>query len=288
MKVLLLCPSESPAVDLFSRHVPLSNVPLLGHSLLEYWLSHLASSGVEQVLVVAHDRPEQVQAVVGHGERWGLSAKVAVETRALTPAQAWLKYGAELDQTPAQGSVVTLDHFPGLAEKPVFASYAAWFEALQEWMPHALTPDRVGMREVQPGVWLGRRSQISASARLRPPCWVGAQVTIGRGAGIGPNVIVEDGACIEPGVEIVSSCVGPSTFVGRGAWLAESVAWGDDLVHWPSGAVTTLGAPFLVRALRRPRQAVRGGWLNRIAQACGRRKEGAEVAWKDVLLHREN
>ena len=63
MKALLICPSERPAVRLLAPNAPLSNVPLLGQSLLEYWLSHLACSGLTQALILAGDRPEKVRAL---------------------------------------------------------------------------------------------------------------------------------------------------------------------------------------------------------------------------------
>src|SRR5206468_1279737 len=140
---------------LLAEAAPLAAVPLLGQSLLEYWLTELACSGIKQVVILADDRPEELRAIVGKGARWGLTVEVIAESRELTPSQALLKYERVLDPATAQNSIVVLDHFPGLSQFPLFSSYSAWFAALQACMPRARTPDRVGVRELTPGLWIG-------------------------------------------------------------------------------------------------------------------------------------
>ena len=151
MNALLICPSRRPSVELLAENFPLSNAPLLGQSLLEYWLGYLACSGIKRVMILADDRPDEVQALIGNGERWGLKTEVVPESRELTPAQALLKYEHELDSAASQSGIAVLDHFPGLSQYPVFTSYRDWFAAVQAWLPLAKTPDRVGLRELKPG-----------------------------------------------------------------------------------------------------------------------------------------
>lgn len=288
MKALLICPSERAGVRQLSGAGPLATVPLLGASLLEYWLSYLAVQGCSRVLVLAHDRPEYVKARVGDGSRWGVSVEVLEESRELTPAMAMLKYAPELEPVPASGSITVVDHFPNVPERPLFGSYQALFEGLLHWMPRAITPDRVGVRQVEPGVWVGMHSQISPKARLNAPCWVGEKVFVGADAVVGPHAIVETGAFIEPGAEVVNSCVGADTFVGRLARLSQSVVLGPTLVHWPSGSETLVPDPFLICALRHPRPLRGAGWLARAAELYARNKEDVVLLWKHLLLHKES
>jgi NDP-sugar pyrophosphorylase family protein len=287
MKVLLICPSERAAVGLLAERVPLCVVPLLGQSLLEYWLTHLAGSGVKQVMILASDRPEQVVAMTGHGERWGLTVTVVEESRELTPAQALLKYEKELDPATAQRCIAVLDYFPGLPEFPLFTSYQALFSALQAWMPKARTPDRVGVREVQPGVWVGLHSHLSPQAKLAAPCWIGRNVFVGAHALLGPATIVEDGAFIEPAATIAHSVVGPDTFVGRLAELANSVAWGSTLINWQTGSLTKVPDPFLLCALRQPRPPHSPGWFARLSELYSRNKADVHLLWKHFLMNKE-
>ena len=287
MKALLLCPAARPQVGWLAETAPLATVPLLGQSLLEYWLSHLACSNARQVTVVAHERVDQVRALAGDGARWGLAVKVAEELREFTSSQALLKYAADLDPIPAPGSLVTLDYFPGKPELPLFTSYRDWFAAMQAWMPHAITPDRVGMTEVRRGLWVGLHSHISPQARLLAPCWIGKHVFVGANAVIGSHSIVEDGAFIEPGVEIQESSIGPDTFVGRFAQVSRSIAWGSTLINWQTGSLTKVTDSFLLCALRRPRRQRTAGWLTRLSDLYCRGKEEVQIVSERLLLNKE-
>jgi NDP-sugar pyrophosphorylase family protein len=288
MRTLLICPGERSTVSNLCQHLPLAHVPVLGQTLLEYWLSALAVHGASQVGVLAHARPELTRELVGTGERWGLKAKVISESRELTVAEALLKHAHELDTTPAGEAIVVLDHFPGRPELPLFSSYQHWFAALRSWMPSALTVDRVGVNETRPGVWMGCHSHISPQARLQPPCWVGQHVFVGAGAIVGPGTIVEDGSFLEPGAELAESWVGPDTFVGQCARIRESLAWGSALVKWESGSAALVADPFLLCPLRQPRGKRTLNWLRRLSDIYARNKGEAGLLWKQLLLHRES
>ena len=284
MKPILICPHERPAVPLLSENEPLSNAPLLGHSILEYWLSHLACSGVKETLILSSDRPEQVQALVGNGSRWGIAVEVSSEIKEMTPEQALARYGASASSPDSAATAVTLDHFPGLPEYPLFASYAQCYAALQAWMPRAQTPDRVGMRELQPGVWVGLHGHISPKAELRAPCWLGDNVFVGQGAIVGPGTVLESGAFIEADALVESSYIGPSTFVGKYVRVKESLARGDTLVDWQTDLQTKVTDAFLLCSFG-PVRAKRAGatLLERLADFCAAWKEDQSV-WQQALL----
>jgi NDP-sugar pyrophosphorylase family protein len=249
-KALLICPSSRPAVAELSQTVPLAAAPLLGENLVEYWLSHLALAGTKEVRILADDRPEQIVKVAGDGARWGLKVQVTAESRELSVAQAQIKYAREFPATEKHLTMV-LDHFPGAPQWPLFPSHANLFSALTNWMPKAKTVDRVGVREAQPGIWLGLHAQISSEAQLRAPCWIGHYVYIGAGAVVGPMAIIEDRSFVEAGAEIVSSVIGPDTFVGRLAALRKSFAFGSTLVNWETDSVTHVLDAFLLCGLKR-------------------------------------
>lgn len=282
MKAVLICPSARSAVPLLSEAAPLALTPFLGQGLVEYWLSWLAAEGAREVLVLAHDRPEQIESVVENGARWGVEARVLTESRELTVAEARLKYGSEPGEIPIE----VADHFPGLPTLPLFSGYADLFAALRHWMPFAVTPDRVAVRQVRPGIWVGSRSEISPEAQLHAPCWIGNHVFVGACAILRPGTIIEDGAFLEPGVEIGESLVGSDTFVGSLARISESLAWGQTLVNWRMNSVTTVPDPFLLCAVRQPRRRHAVGRLGRWAELYDRNKEEALLAWKQLLLHK--
>jgi len=261
MKTILICPADQSEVPLLSTEAPLAAIVALGTGLVEYWMSHLAGSGVKEVTLLAHDRIEAVRKAVGHGSRWGLTVKIIAEGQQLTPEGAAEKYGL-----PA----MTMDHFPDLPELPLFESYGHWYKGLEAWMPRAKTCHRVGVMEKAPQVWVGLHGHISPEARLLAPCWIGAHVYVGPGAVIGPGAILENGAFIEGESEIKGSVVGPATFVGQYLTITDSLAWGHTLVNWRTGTESTISDEFLLCSVNRERSTHKGiplldrakEWLN--------------------------
>jgi NDP-sugar pyrophosphorylase family protein len=297
MKKVLICPSPRSGVQLLSEHAPLATVPLLGEGLVEYWLSHLACEGCKEALLLSDDRPEQIETLVGNGERWGMRVTVVEEERELAELEAASRYlrraqtadGAH--DTPGgcrdgrDGHVTVMDHFPDLPGAPLFGSYRQHFEALLNWMPRARTADRVGVLEMRPGIQIGLHSHIAGKARTVAPCWIGKNVFIGARAIIGPNAIIEDGAFIEPGAVIAGSVIGKDTFVGQFANIEGTMALGNALVHLESGSHTRVPDRFLLCALRQARPAQRTGMFARLSELCNTE---AQWIWKNLLLNRES
>ena len=242
-------------------------------------------SGTKEVTILADNRPEHIKAIVGDGARWGLKLEVVQESRELTPAQALLKYQNSADAS--RNLIQTLDHFPGMELWPLFTSYGTWFAGLQAWMPQARTADRVGVREMAPGIWIGFHAHVSAGAQLHAPCWLGQHVIIGEGAVLGPGTIIEEGAFIERAAEISQSYVGPYTFVGRYSEIKDSIAWGNTLLNLKTGSSAKVPDPFVLCALRRPRLPASSGWFTRLAEIYTRNKEEVQLLWKHLLMNKE-
>jgi NDP-sugar pyrophosphorylase family protein len=280
MKTILICPGERAEVPLLAVEAPLAVAPALGYGVVEYWMSHLACAGVKEVVLLANDRPDQVRKAVGDGSRWGLAAKVMAESLELTPESAAEKYGA-----PAS----VMDHFPGFPADPLFASYQQWFDALATWMPRAGTPDRVGVRELRPGIWVGLHGHISPEARLCAPCWLGDHVYVGPGAVIGPGAVLENGAFIEPAAEIKGSVIGPATFVGQYVQISNSLAWGNTLVNWQTGLENKVSDAFLLCSLHPRRQGAKAAlWLGRMAEWLAKWKDDQPLAPAPILLKKRS
>ncbi len=240
---------------------PLAAVPLLGESLLVYWLGHLAARGAREVTVLVCDRPAVVRQLAGSGARWGLHVKVVAEMHELTPAEARARHGAG-----EEVEVALADHLPGVPDIRLCESHADWYAATQAWLDRAVTPDRTGVREIAPGIRAGRGCRIPADTVLRGPCWIGEKVRIGRGVTLGPNVVIEDRAVIGDGAEIMRSVIGTETYVGEDTEVAASLAFGDLLINWRNGSCLRVPDEFLLCSLRPP-QRDSSDWLRRLAQA---------------------
>lgn len=272
MKALLVCPAIRPAVSQLAEVQPLAALPILGESLVNHWLEHVAALGAREVTILAADRAEQVREVVGDGRRWGIQVEVVPATVEPSRAEATARHRADGEPgwLPAPHDVTVMNHLPGCPESPLFESYGAWFSAGSAWMPRALTPARVRVSEILPGVWAGRRARISPRAHLLAPCWIGDQVYVGPRAVVGRGAIVEDRAVIEVGARVLQSYVGPDTFVGRMASVTDSLALGSTLINWRTESILRVPDPFLLCSLARPSSGGSGGVLASVAGALGR------------------
>ena len=234
-----------------AEEAPFAVVPIFGECLVFYWLEHIASLGAREVIVVAADRPEQIHAAIGGGERWGIKIEMVSLHSEPTRAEALAQFGAGTDAeslNPLHEAVV-MDHLPGSPDSPLFESYASWFAALREWMPRALTAGRVRISEVRPGVWVGNGARIDATAKLNAPCWVGDHATVGSGAIVGPNAILEGRVVLGEGARVTHSVVGPDTLVGRLTAVIRSLATGSILINWQSDSILRVPDSFLLCSL---------------------------------------
>jgi NDP-sugar pyrophosphorylase family protein len=257
MKALLICPSDRVQVGWIAEFEPLCAITMAGRSLLEYWLTTLALEKVDHVLVLADDRPEQIEEITKGGLPWGMKVEVRRQTQELTPAQALFEYQQDLGATIQNKNIAVLDHFPGLGQFPLFISYGGWFTGLMSWLPRARTPDRVGIRENSPGIWKGLQARISPKAELHAPCWIGDKVIVNDRAVIGPNTIIEAGCMIDSDARVSASYIGPDTYVGRFSEVHQSIARGSTLINWQSACAIQVPDRFVLSALRQPRSSSR-------------------------------
>ncbi len=239
------------------------------------------------MLVVANDdRPDHVRALVGDGSRWGLKAKFISTPREPSPEEFLSDYGGELGAEAQPEGIVVMNHFPEVPQ-PLFTGYEEWFAAVQAWMPRAIQPDRVGMRELQPGVWAALTAHVERGAELRAPCWLGENTYVSAGAVIGPEAVLEPGAFVEADAEISHTVIGPSTFVGRYVRLEHALALGNRIINWKTDAETEVQDPFLLCSWQRVEpEAARAGWHERILELCTRQKDEHPLLWKCFSLKR--
>lgn len=247
MKALLICPDQRLGIAALAESAPLSNIPILGKSLVEYWVEHLATLGAKEVMVLATDRPDQVRVRIGNGTRWGLRASVIPEKNELTLAEARRKHQADVAAwLSAPNDVIAMNHLPGLPQHSLVTSYADWFAGVRALLPNALTPDRIGVRELKPGVWVGLNAHVPSSAKITGPCWIGERAWIEAGAAIGPNTVLEREVFIGRGAEVSHSVIGPETFVGQFTEIRNSIAWGSTLINWERDSCLRVPDAFLL------------------------------------------
>jgi NDP-sugar pyrophosphorylase family protein len=251
MKTILICPNQATGLPVLADSKPLHTLPILGEAFICYWMRHLAIEKLKEVRIVTTDPVEDLLKYTGDGSRWGLKIEVFREIRDLRPDEARKRYrpAYETDWAAEPFDVIEANHLPGLSAHKLFTSYESWFAAIVNWLPIMVRSKRVGLREVSPGVWLGRRTKLSRSATLIAPCWIGDHVQVGKDSVVGPNSFLEDQVVIDGGCSVQSSWVGPETFMGSLTELKESLAWGNLLINWKNGSHTFVPDPFLLTSV---------------------------------------
>lgn len=258
MKAVLICPAERPGMEHLLQTAPLAAVPLFGQTLVEHWLDHMARKRAEHVRVLAADRPHLIRLLLGDGSRWGFKLEVLPERTELTHEQAVAQFGAS--------DVFTMDHLPAFPAYRLFDDYAAFFAALTAGLNAVTASQRIGLREIEPGIWVGLRTRIDRRARLHAPCWIGEHVWIGPDAEIGPMAVLEDRVFVDRGAWVEQSQVACDTYVGEFVELRHSLAWGSRLINWQNGSLLMVPDEFLLSAFKRPKPLRAGAtWFGRLA-----------------------
>ena len=259
MKAILICPSERHELEELTGTRPLAALPLFGETVIDLWLSHLASTGVKEVKVLAADRCERIKRLVGSGEKWGIEAIVCSEAIEPTAPEARKRHkpGDGGGFLPVPEDVQVVDHLPWDDSYPMFDNYGSWFNACRNILQRVQPGFRVGFREVKPGMWVGRDTQIAPAAKLVGPCWIGRGVHIGPNATIGANVVIEDETFIDETAELAEAWVGPQTFVGALTQVKDSLAWGHTLINHKTGSHIVVPDPFLLSSVEQARTAVK-------------------------------
>lgn len=251
MKAIIICPNQASGIPVLADSKPLVTLPFLGESFISHWLKHLASERIKEVRIVTDDSARSIAEAAGLGSRWGLKVEIFHEVRELSVAEARKRYrpAYETDWPAEPLDVIVADHFPGVPGHKVFESYASWFKALGLWVPQADASKRLGTREIEPGVWAGRRCKIAKSAKLVAPCWIGDGVQVGGSSTIGGMAFLENHVVIDERSVVRNSWVGPDTYVGSLTELNESLAWGSLLINWRTASHTVIPDPFLMAPL---------------------------------------
>jgi hypothetical protein len=250
MKAIVICPDHGKVLPFFTQKTPAALVPMHGHTLLSHALTMLAEAGATEVIVLAADRPEQVRRAVMRGERWGLTVHVVPESRELSVEEARAKHRppGEADWLPAPQDVVTADG-PNPKKIAPLAEAADWFAALEPALPLA-RKHRVGVREIEPGVWAGLRVRIEQGVKFQAPCWLGEGVWVRAAAKIGPGAFIEDEVMIDHDATVSESWVGPHTYVGAMTHVHRSLAWGNRLLNYHAKSFLEVPDAFLLSELR--------------------------------------
>ena len=258
-KTLIICPAERPGMEPLAEKRPLALAPVCGTPLLHLAMRELAGNGVEDVLILAADRPAEIRRSIEGGAPWGVKAEVLATRTELTPAEAGRL------ETAAMGETTMLEDFLQTPSgESGLSGMRAWFAACAAQIPSG-GDRRVGFREVLPGVVVHTSARIHEAAKLAAPAWIGANTVVAAEASIGSNAILEDDCIVDERAEIADSIVLSGSYIGREVEVAGRIVEGSRMTRWESGqSVEVKDAILLAELDDRETRALRPGFAGRL------------------------
>ena len=265
MDAFIICPDHRQCAGFARRIRPLALLPVLGRSLLDLWLEHLAAAGVKHATILAADRPHEIRHAVDQGGRWGLSVTVLSVKREPSIEETRQRFTGK-DSAGRVPNIITLDTLPDMPHKPLWESSSALHEILLNSLLVTPAESHLTMREVASKVHVSTRARVSPTAKIEGPVWIGPQVIIGDNAQILAGTIIEEAAYIDRNAVVSESWVGPNTYVGALTTVQNSFAWGGGIENWRKGSFLEITDDFLLTNLTHtPFGGVRSSWPVRIS-----------------------
>lgn len=99
MSALVLCAGKSTRISSISQGRPKPLIEIAGEPVLFRNLRWLARSGIREVWINLHYKPEEIKQAVGDGSSFGLSIKTVYEPEILGTAGALKNLAAQLTET---------------------------------------------------------------------------------------------------------------------------------------------------------------------------------------------
>lgn len=85
---MILCAGFGTRMQDFTKDLPKPMLSIGGKPLLEYTITHLARSGINNIVINLHYLPEKITSYFGDGSRWGVKINYSPEDKPLGTAGA--------------------------------------------------------------------------------------------------------------------------------------------------------------------------------------------------------
>jgi len=228
---------------------------LVDRPILQHVFEQAVRQGAREIGVVLCDRPEEARALLGDGQRWGVTVRYHLAREAARPVAAIQRAASGARETImlAAGDCLVPASVPGLAAAttvfctPASARAAAAWSGLAFLTPKLVDEMPAGLDEDELGLWLIARAHERGAVRAAHTrlstrtavAWVAAQ----RAALDGelPGLLL-GGREVEPGVWVGRGArIHPSARLSAPVWVGEDARIEREAVVGP-GAVVGAGA----------------------------------------------
>lgn len=240
----LICPDIRPGLSELKDGYPMVLFGFLGRSYIEHAIHAIAEGGFKRVVLLAASNPHEIRGFVGLGATWG----VEIEVRGV-PSESTVEEIRSSEEVGANDQVLHADTFPLSASINVFDNAESWYRSHVELFERLLK-NQLNVRELKPGVWIGRQVNIAKDAVIEGPCWIGHYSQIGSQARVLPNSFIENNVIVDDHASVKNSIVCSDTYLGKMTNLENSIASGSGILNYQNNSFVKVVDDFLLSSLK--------------------------------------
>ncbi len=89
----------------------------------------------------------------------------------------------------------------------------------------------IGLPQIRPGIWVGEKTQIDASAKLERPLFIGANSRIGKETRLEPYTVIGDNVVVQEKVTLKRPVIWSNCYIGSGSSLRACVVCSNAIIH---------------------------------------------------------
>ncbi len=89
----------------------------------------------------------------------------------------------------------------------------------------------MGVRQIEPGIWVGEGTQIDSSVKLEPPILIGRNCRIGKDAQIEAHTVIGDNTVIQEKASLKQPVIWQNSYVGSQASLRACIVCNNATIH---------------------------------------------------------
>jgi NDP-sugar pyrophosphorylase family protein len=104
-------------------------------------------------------------------------------------------------------------------------------------------------REIEPGIWIGRKTRVHPTVQFNPPVAVGDNCLIGAGVRLGPFATLVGDCLLDDHAAVSNSVILPGSYVGPGLDLDDVIVDQKYLIHVREGRTLMVAEDYVLGSL---------------------------------------
>ncbi|WP_320129929.1 NDP-sugar synthase [uncultured Sphaerochaeta sp.] len=238
---------------------PACFLPILGKPFVQHIIEYIERSGIHEVLIFLSQYADELEQLIGDGERWGISITYSllkkttqiseriITSEAIAEDELFLfcnslqlpffsknhllepmrfsdeKSDKDLLWSVCTKAILIQGTTEELQETKVFSLDVCSANTYLESLHKILVRNGEGLimmgKKIREGVWTGPGTKISPSATIVAPVYLGSQVNISSNSIVGPDCEIGNGCIIDTESSVIGSSVFAGSYIGKSLYI---------------------------------------------------------------------